>query len=218
MRIVHSLWFMVHGKNKGFTRTRINFKEICNGRGFTLFETVVVAGIAVIVGALLVGILVNNTGVTNTEKSNVTQGLSANDSLAEIDNYIRQAASIVSGYPTVTPTYISGNNIIVIKIPATDSQGTISNVFDYVVITKDSTNANLLKEYIFPDSLSTRNAVNKVLSTILESITFTYLDSNENIVTPTSAVKVKTEINVLSQNGQANKSRSATIVTSLRNL
>ncbi len=187
-------------------------------KGFTIFETVIVAGIAVIAGTLLVGILVNNTGVTNTEKSMVTQGLSTNDSVHEIDNYVRQAAAIVSGYPVVSPTYVTGLTTIVIKIPSTNQQGIISDVFDFVVITKDDSRGNLLKEYIFPDDLSTRKTADKVLTNILDSIEFTYLDKNESLVAPTSAEKVKIQINVLSKNGSANKSRSATIVTSLRNL
>lgn len=187
--------------------------------GFTLFETVIVAGIALIAGTFLVSILVNNTGVTNTEKSMVTQGLSTNDSVREIDNYIRQAVAIVSGFPVISPTYVTGSNTIVIKIPAIDNQGTISNVFDFIVITKDSTRENLLKEYVFPDSsLSIRETTDKILTNILESIEFTYLDKNGNIIAPTLAEKVKTKITVLSKNGSANKSRSATIVTSLRNL
>lgn len=176
------------------------------------------AGIAVIVGTLLVSILVNNTGVTNTEKSNVAQGLSTNDSVREIDNYIRQAAAVVTGYPVISPTYITGTSTIVIKIPAINDHGVISNVFDYIIITKDSTRPSLLKEYIFPDSLSIRETTDKILSNILETIEFTYLDKNGNVVAPAPAEKVKTKITVLSKNGSADKSRSATIVTSLRNL
>lgn len=187
--------------------------------GFTLFETVIVAGIALIAGTFLVSILVNNTGVTNTEKSIVTQGLSTNDSTREIDNYIRQAVAIVSGFPVISPTYVTGSNTIVIKIPAIDNQGTISDVFDFIVITKDSTRPSLLKEYIFPDSLrSIRVTTDKILTNILDSIEFTYLDKNGNTVSPSAAEKVKTIITVLSKNGSANKSRSATIITSLRNL
>ncbi len=187
-------------------------------KGFTLLETVVVAGVALIAGTFLVSILVNNTGVTNTEKSMIAQGMDTNDSVREIDNYIRQAVSIVSGFPVISPTYVTGASTIVIKIPAISDQGTISDVFDFIVITKDSTHENLLKEYIFPDPLSIRKTTNKILTTILDSIEFTYLDKNENIVAPASSEKVKTQMTVLSKNGSASKPRSATIVTSLRNL
>lgn len=187
-------------------------------QGFTLMEVVIIAGIAVIVGTLLVGILVNNTGVINKESSIVRQGLNINDALGEIETYGRQAVSIVSGYPEVSPTYITGETTLVLKIPAINNQGIISDVYDFVIITKDTVNAKFLKEYIFPDTESIREEKNAVLTNLLDSVVFEYLDNNDLPVAPSSAVKVKATINVLSKTSGLDQVRSATVVISLRNL
>lgn len=189
-----------------------------NIKGFTLFEVVIVAGIAVIVGTLIVGILINNTGIINKESSIVTQGLNINDAIREVDTYGRQAVLVASGYPEVSPTYVTGANTLVLKIPAINSQGIIGDVYDFVVITKDSSNPKLLKEYIFPDTLSIREDKNTILTNLLSSIEFEYLDNNDAPIAAPSAIKIKTTISVLSKTSYSDQSRSATIVTSLRNL
>lgn len=194
-------------------------KKACGkNKGFTLFETVLVAAVFLIVGTLLASILVKNTGLYNGQSSTVTAGLNTNDAESEIENYVRQASSVVTGYPEVSPTYTTGISTLVLKIPAVDATGVISNTFDYAVITIDQVKSNLLKEYVFPNALSTRTTQNKVLTNILQSITFSYLDRNDNVVATSSAEKVKTQITVISKNGSQNKTRSAIIVTNLRNL
>lgn len=187
-------------------------------KGFTLTETVIVAAIFLIVGTLLASILVNNTSLYNSQSSFVTSGLNLNDAMTEIETYIRQASSVVNGYPDVSPTYVTSNNTLILKIPSYNASGVIENIFDYVVITKDAAKNNLLMEHVFPDVSSDRKSQTKVLTNILQSVEFTYLDKNDNIVTPISAAKVKTEINVTSTNSSQNKSSNAIIVTNLRNL
>lgn len=187
-------------------------------KGFTLAETLIVAAIFLIVGTLLGAILVNNTGLYNSQTSLVTTGLNLNDVMREIDTYIRQASTVATGYPEISPSYLTGDSTLVLKIPSLNAQGMVSNTFDYVVITHDSIKTNLLREYIFPDPTSDRQSQNKVLSSILQSVVFTYLDRNNNVVTPALAEKVKTEVTVLTTNGLQNKSNNAITITNLRNL
>ncbi|MFA5933330.1 MAG: type II secretion system protein [Microgenomates group bacterium] len=187
-------------------------------RGFTFVETLVVAAVFIIVGTLLASILVNNTGLYNKQTSLVTSGLSINDAVSEIETNIRQASAVVNSYPLITPLYTTNGTTLVLKIPSFDVSGIINNTYDYVVITKDAVKTNLLMLYVFPDSASKRISQTKVLSSILQSIAFTYLDQNDNIVSPTSAVKVKTEVNVQPTGGVADKSRNSVIVTNLRNI
>lgn len=186
--------------------------------GFTLIEILIVVSIAVVVGILLVGILINNTGVTNKETSIVTQGLNINDAVREIETYGRQAIAVASGYPEVSPTYVTNTATLVLKIPAINDQGIISDTYDFVVITKDNSNSKLLKEYIFPDTSSTRGNKNTILTNLLSSVVFEYLDSNDLPVAVSSAVKIKATINVLSKTSGSDQLRSATVVISLRNL
>lgn len=189
-----------------------------NQRGFTLYETLIVVAISLVVGTILVSILLNNSGLYNKQSSLITSGLNINDVVNEVDKNIRQASSIVVGYPEVSPTYITGTTTLVLKVPSYNSSGVINNTFDFVVVTKDATNSNLLREYVFPDVSSLRESQNKVLTNILESVEFTYLDNNDNVVQINSAVKVKTHITVLPTSNVSDKSRTAEIVTSLRNL
>lgn len=187
-------------------------------KGFTLFETLIVVAIFLVVGVLLVSILVNNTGLYNKQSSLVTSGLNINDAMREIDTNIRQASSVAIGYPEVSSTYTTSSTTLVIKIPSFNASGIISNTFDYIVVTKDAAKNNLLREYVFPDISSEREFQNKVLTNILDSIKFTYLDKNDNVIAASSAEKVKTEITVLSSNNASDKSRTAIIVTNLRNI
>lgn len=194
------------------------FSALARSRGFTLFETLIVVAIFIVVGTLLVSILINNTSLYNSQSSLVTSGLNTNDAVREIENYIRQASSVASGYPEVSPTYVTSSTTLVLKIPSYNASGVISNTFDYAVITKDTTKNNLLREYVFPDLASERESQNKALTSILQSIGFTYLNKNDNVVVSTSAEKIKTEITVLSSNNVSDKSRTAIIVTNLRNI
>lgn len=189
-----------------------------NSNGFTLVELLLVIGIAVIIGTLLVGILINNTGVINKESAIVTQGLNINDALREIETYGRQAVSVSAGYPVDSPTYIAGETTLILKIPSINDQGIISDVYDFVIITKDNSNQKLLKEYIFPDAVSTREDRNAVLTNLLSSVVFEYLDNNDLPVAAPSAVKIKATINVLSKTSSSDQLRSAIVVISLRNL
>jgi type II secretory pathway pseudopilin PulG len=205
---------------RGFTLVRSAKVQSAkaNRSGFTLIETMIAASVALVVGVLLVGILVNNSGVFNKESSMVAQGLNINDAMREIETYSRQAVSVTNGYPEGSPTYTTGTTTLVLKIPAINSQGVINDIYDFIIFTKDSQNPKLLKEYIFPDDQSTRQEKNAVLTNLLSSVLFEYLDNNDVPVGLSSAVKIKTTINVSSKTGSVNQFKSATVVTSLRNI
>ncbi len=200
--------------NSGFTLAR---SAKGNSLGFTLVETLVASGVALIVGTLLVGILVNHSGLSYKENALVNEGLSLNDAMGKIDNNIRESAAVAIGYPESTPTYTTGNSVLVLKLPALSSSGTIENVYDYAVIAADITQPKVLRLQIFPDSQSIRQPANTVLTTLLNSVTFNYLDRNGNSVTPADAFKVSVNLSVLSQTGSIGSSRSSVSTTSLRN-
>lgn len=187
-------------------------------RGFTLVEVVIVSGLILIIGTLLAGIMINNTRVYNKETSMVAQGLNINDAFREIETYARGASGVVSGYPEGSPAYVTGTNTLVLKVPAINNQGIISDVYDFVIFTEDASDPKFLKEYIFPDAESQRGTKNVLLTNFLDSVVFEYLDKNDLPIAPTSAVKIKATVNVLSKMGSQTQQRSSTIVTSLRNL
>lgn len=189
-----------------------------NQKGFTLIEIILVAGIAVIIGTLLVVVLVNNSGMYYQENSTVTSGIGLNDVMDELSTDIKQAAAVVSGYPEASPNFTSGAETLILKLPALSASGNIPDVYDYLVISKDGTNPKILRKYIFPDPQSTRSAVDQVLTTMLDSIQFSYLDKSGNTVSPDVATSVGTTIKLLSKTGSVGSSKSATIMTTLRNM
>lgn len=182
-------------------------------------ETLIVGGVALIVGTFLVGILVNNNGFFYKQTSTVSEGLGLNDTVREIENSIRQAASVSSGYPEVSPiyTYTSGASTLVLKLPSYNESGVIANVYDYIVIAPDALKPKILRMQIFKDDLSQREEANKVLTTLVESVQFSYLDKNGNSVSPVSASSVGVTLKLLAKTGSVGSSRSSSTVINLRN-
>lgn len=186
-------------------------------RGFTLLEMVIVGGIALVVGTFLASILVNHSGVSYKQGSIVNSGLSLNDSMKTIDENIKQAAAVASSYPESSPIYTTSAEVLVLKLPAINSSGIINNVYDYVVVAKDTANTKILRLYVFPDAQSSRLSANMVLTTILQSVQFQFMDKNGNAVSPNAATSVGVNLTVLSKLGSIGQNQSASSVTSLRN-
>ncbi len=195
---------------KGFSAKR-------EAMGFTLLETVVASAVALIAGTFLVAILVSHNGVFYQQNSIVNEGLSSNDAMREIESNIRQGSSVAVGYPEGSPEIFSGAETLILKIPAQNGAELIEDVYDFVVISKDPNQTKILKIELFPDPLSTRQPSSRVLTTLLESINFTYLDKNGSAVTPGASVSVSSNLTVLSKTGSIGTSRSTTSTTTLRN-
>ncbi|MDO8498445.1 MAG: hypothetical protein Q7S44_01540 [bacterium] len=186
-------------------------------QGTTLIEILLVSVIAVVVGGLLVAILVNNSGLFTKQTELVGEGLNLNDGIRQIDDGVREAAGVVVSYEVDSTTYTTGDNTLVLKLPATSGSGVISDAYDYLVVSADTSLPQVLRLQVFPDAQSTRASKNIVLSTILNSVQFYYLDESSAAVSPSQAVKVKVILSVIQKSGQISSSRSATMTTSLRN-
>ncbi len=187
-------------------------------KGFTLIEIIIVAGLTTVIGAILVGVLVNNSSMYYQESSTVASGIGLNDIVDEVNTDIKLAAGVTSIYEVPPLTFTSGQQTLILKLPATNDSGNLSEVFDYLVIFVDATNPKILRKQVFPDASSTRKAENKVLTTILENIEFGFLDKNGNTVSPADASSINTTVKLLSKSGSVGTSKSATIVTTLRNM
>lgn len=186
-------------------------------KGFTLLEIVLVAGLAIIVGTLLITILVQNNGFYYKQNSIIAEGLSLNDAMRGMDTYIRQAIAVAPEYTDGATSYTSGGQTLVLKLPSLNSEEIIENTYDFVVITKDPEKPNVLRLKIFPDVLSSRNGENLVLTTLAESYNFKYLDKAGNQVSPSSAVAVENTLSVLSKSGSIGSSRTSFSTVTLRN-
>lgn len=186
--------------------------------GFTLIETLIAVAGAAIIGTMLLSIWVNNNGIFYKQNSLIGEGLSLNQASQKINEDIRQSAAVAVSYSGSTSTYTSGASVLILKLPSLSPSGPIPDVYDYVVITPDSSQPKVLRLLLFPDSQSTRKNANTVLTTLLKNIEFSYLDSNGNPVTPASATAVGVNLTVLQTTGSIGSSQSSDTVTSLRNL
>lgn len=187
-------------------------------KGITLVEALLTLGIAVVVGALLLIIMVNSAGLFYQQEGVVGQGLSINEALLNIKETIRGASNVAATYPpTGSPTYTSGATQLVLKVPSTDSENNIIlGVFDYFVFFKDS---DKLRFKTFPDSQSSRKAQDQIFTTKLDSLIFEYFDGQipPQSVQPNLAVKIKITLLLKQKAGAGIETNVATAEANLRN-
>lgn len=186
-------------------------------RGFTILEVLLASAVALIIGTFLAVILVSNSGFFYKQKAIVSEGLGLNDTLAEIDNNIKQAVAVAASYPSVSPIFTTGPETLILKLPALTTQGILEDTYDFVVIAKDLSHPEILRRQIFPDPESHRLASNTVLTTLVKSIQFRFLDKTETVVSPTSASSVEATLTLISKTGSVGSERSAVSQTTLRN-
>lgn len=186
-------------------------------KGLTLVEVLIAMGVAIVVGALLVVIVVNSAGLFYSESSRISQGLGTNDALSKIRSGIKESNAVAASYISGGTTYTSFATQIVLKIPTIDSLGnTASDTFDYIVFFRDQTK---LRYKLFPDAQSSRKSQDQIFSTSVDSLIFKYLDSQNppNEVSPASATKVRIILSLKQKTGQNIEVNTATSEASLRN-
>lgn len=187
-------------------------------KGITLVEALITLAIALVVGALLLVIMVNSAGLFYQQSGKLEQGLNLNDALLNIKETVRGASNVAATYPpTGSPTYTSGANQMVLKIPSIDSSGNIiSGIFDYFVFFKE---AGKLRFKTFPDSQSARLAQDQIFTTNLDNLVFEYFDKQipPQSVQPNLAVKIKITLSLKQKAGSGIETNAATAEASLRN-
>lgn len=197
-------------------RQVFNAVKIPKDAGFSLPELIIVLGILVVSGTLLTGILINHSGISIRQTSIVEEGLQINDVLREIESIVKQATAISESYTTVNDfTYTSDASTLVLKLHPITSTWSSTENFDYAVIAIDEDYPNLARLMVFPDPESLRSAQTRVLSSSIDSLTFTYLDKNGNPVEDiTTSSQVQTELQINIKSGTA---RTGSTKTFLRN-
>lgn len=189
-------------------------------KGWSLLEVLVVVTVAAVAGGLLVNIMVSSGKIFVDQNALITQGLSLNQTQLELTELIKSSAGISGQYPAQgSPQFTTDSNTLVIKLPAVDSAGNVINsVYDFAVIDSDSGNPKILRKQIFKDNQSYRKTENKVLTTNLKSISFSYLDVNNTQVSYDQAVRIGFIINLLTPSGFADKESSGSGTVNLKNI
>ncbi|MBI2021692.1 hypothetical protein HYS93_02275 [Candidatus Daviesbacteria bacterium] len=187
-------------------------------KGISLLEVLIYIGVASLVGIILVRIFVQNNAFFLRESAQVEQGLDTNQISSQIYDSIRNASSVAVSFVGGVTTYTSGPQTLVLTLPSVNASGSvIANTYDYLVITQDSQNAKLLRKKIFPDALSSRQSENRLLTTQLSSLTFSYYDQNSNIVSPQAASSVNFIAKVARTVNQETQESSVSGQVNLRN-
>ena len=187
-------------------------------KGLTLIEILIAMGIASIVGALLLVIIVNSAELFYKQSSKVGQGVGVNDSLSEIREAIKEAKGIQNSYPPgSSPTYTTGGTELILSVSAIDiNNNLILGIYDYYVYFLDG---DKLRFKSFPDAQSSRKAANQILSLNVDKLLFQYLNSQNppQEVSPSLAKKIRITLKLKQKSGGGYETSIATSEANLRN-
>ncbi len=191
-----------------------------NQSGITLIEIIIGLTLTALAGFLVVGLLTSSGRLFMDQSIQVNHGLSTNQAKQEIADLIKSSAGVAAQYPAVgAAQFTTGSQVLVVKLPAISQSGqVIESVFDYGVVTKSPVGSKLLKKKIYPDPLSSRKSEDKVLSTSLNSLSFNYLDSNNNAVSPLQSVRITFIISLSDQGSLGDNENSSSSTVNLKNL
>ncbi|MBI2011557.1 type II secretion system protein [Candidatus Daviesbacteria bacterium] len=187
-------------------------------KGFTLVELLIVMAVSAIAGVLLLQVLVNNNSLVVDQSFKISHGLNLNDISSIIENDIKSSAGVVAEYPDSNPIYITSDNTLIIKIPSINQdEDVIPDIFDHIVVAADSANQKVLRRITIPSEQSSRPSNNRVLTSSLSLIKFSYLDSTGVSTTPTNASKINYIVNLLNKSGLNNYQSSTSGEINFRN-
>lgn len=185
--------------------------------GFSLIETLIVVGASTIIGTLLITLFLHNNSLFHDQSVKTSQNLSANDAYAQISDAIRQASAIAASY-NAPPLYTTNSSTLVLQLPAINSSGAvIANIYDHIVIARDTQRPDHLREMIFPNAQSARATLNQIIAKDVSSIQFYYLDSNQTPVSPTNADSINFTVNLSTAVANSPQQSSVSGQINLRN-
>lgn len=189
-------------------------------RGWSLLEVLVGVTVAALAGGLIINLMVSSNKLFFDQSAQISQGLSLNQAKLEITDLIKSSAGVAAQYPASgTPLYTAGANTLIIKLPALSAEGeVIESVYDYAVVEADPLEPGVLRKQIFKDNQSFRNTENKVLSTSLDSLFFSYLDVNNAPVAVDQAIRVSFVINLSTRSGFSENKNSGSGTVNIKNL
>jgi type II secretory pathway pseudopilin PulG len=174
-------------------------------KGFTLVELLVGIIISVLVGGLLLGIMVSNTGLFYKQSAKVTQGVGANEATGSIVSHIKQASGVDSS---------SNNGQLVLKLPSNDLNGdSILNTFDTVSFSKDT---DKIRITVTPNALSKRKAEGRILTANVVNLEFKYFKAGAEVA-PGSATKVSVTVTLEQKTGTSIQTDTSFSEAELRN-
>jgi len=162
-------------------------------RGFTLVETLVVAGLgAGMLVTIAFLVLQFNNSLAYEQTASQSSG-SASGVMREVESLVVPASDVLQTHTFASATYTSTTTSLVLQIPSVDSSGAvIANTYDYAAFYATSTSVYRLLEV---NAASKRTAGTKLLSSSMRTLTFSYDNTDFTKVT-TITVDLQTQAQV----------------------
>lgn len=179
--------------------------------GFTLIETIIVVALVSVLMLAIIELFINFNNSYALQNANINNSYSASAFLNETEELSLQADAIVSSKVVSGTTYTTDTSTLILELPSIDASGdTISGVHDYAVIYLANSKAYRILQ---ADVASARRSGTKILSDVVNSLTFTF-----NNVTPASATKISIDVVTQKQVKQKTLQTHLTQTVYLRNL
>ncbi len=142
-------------------------------------EVLVVTFLLAILVTLGVGIFLSNNKFYENESGKVLNNNATREAADRINEYTRAATKFAASRVYDGVNYATGATVLVLEIPAINSQGQIiSGIFDYVIVAQDPNAANRLILIVDPHPSSLRLPRFHELTPALTSLSFTYDNSD----------------------------------------
>lgn len=167
-------------------------------RGMTLTELLISIFVMGFVGWIVYDVYVSVGRFSGSEQNRIEVDVSANRVLTVMDQYLRQAKSVLAQYPLQPnpSTYTSGDSAIVLALPTTLSGGTLHpTATDIAVFYRSGTTLQLLIDADETAS-STRTDGTRDITTNVKDVFFRYNSTSVTNATATT-VLLRTEKTVL---------------------
>jgi len=143
--------------------------------GFTLIETLIVIVLFALTATVIVNLFLGQNGLYRYYTAEVKSTGRARLALDRIDMVARESDAVLASYNFGGTDYFSGTDTLILRQQSIDnSDNFVSGSFDYTVFFRDPSDPRTLRELTEVGALSKRQAIDRVLSSSIESFTLTY--------------------------------------------
>lgn len=149
-------------------------------RGLSLVEFLVASAVLGLMATLVASIYLAHFRLFSNQSTQIDVTSQNKIALDEMTNQIRESESVVTTCANCGGD-TTGANVIVLRLWPLDANGEPidpNSGYDYIVYRQDATDNTKLVKKIIPDDQSSRAASEKVVSTSISSLTFTYNDAD----------------------------------------
>ncbi len=150
-------------------------------RAFSLIETVIIIALMTIMMLALANLYFNFNSLYAYQQTFVATTRSAGLAINALGAAVLPADQVLISHTFSNGTFSSGTTVLVLELPTVDTSGSVvSGAHDYIAFYLTGTD---LYELTAADSTSARTSGTKKIATLVDSLTFTYDNSDFTKVT-----------------------------------